>query len=676
MKKLIAFFTSSFCLGITGAFAFINLEEPKTVKAEKIEYNINDKTIKTTGKTVITNESGSKVTLLDSYLSNQSNGLSGQANNLELFLGKSGYIKAESATKDDTISISNDAMFTFCHNCDEYGNAWEITSKEIIHNSVDKDFVFYNSVFWIYDIPVFWFPYLSIADGTEKYKTGLLTPSFESTNDMGTQFNIPIYLSISDTHDFTFTPSYLTEENMLFQLEHRLNLPYSEFYTNGSITRNKQGDYRWYIEHDDTIELGDNAKMSIFIERASDNTYLQKYGFYEYEPYLDSGAKLELFGETGYIISEAHVYQELRDTNVQSAKVSGDILPNIYGTYQTKPFYYDTYAVFNTDIQNIYNSTHSSQRFIGDAKIVSPWTLWGGNRVTLNLATRYDLYNFYDTEMLDGEIYSGIKDRFLPSGSIEWGLPLLKSGKSWTYIIEPKANFTVMKQTDDYVFAKNNDSTGAFLSAATLFSDNRFSGLDLWENGTFSDYGVQWSAFDETGQNIDIFIGQSYNFNDINQTDPHSGFYHGQTDYVGRFEYELENNFRIYNRFRLSQENLSLRHSETSLQIGSGFNYLSIGHIWNDAAYSALNPTNQDINEASGGFGFKITDRIGIDFNSVYNIEDDRFQRYMGRISYTHPCYYLALEYQNDNSVKDDYVGHTTVGFKFGISLNGKTFGY
>ena len=119
----------------------------------------------------------------------------------------------------------------------------------------------------------------------------------------------------------------------LFQLEHRLNGSHSEFRTRGSFTHNREGENRWHIFNDDIIELGENARATIFLERASDKTYLQKYGFYSEQPYLDSGGKVELFGQSSYVVADAHVFQELRQSSRRYSVPDGNILPNIRGVY-------------------------------------------------------------------------------------------------------------------------------------------------------------------------------------------------------------------------------------------------------------------------------------------------------------------------------------------------------
>lgn len=651
--------------------ASININEPKTIIADKIEYDVKSETIATKGNTEIINASGQRMTLTDSYLTQNGESLSGD--DIRLWMGNHVYIESENIKRKGDITVARNALFTACDNCDSFGDAWKISTYKIVHNMETRMLRFYSPVMWTYNIPILWLPFFEMPDPGVKHKTGFLMPDFNSTNKMGTQVNVPFYISISDYHDMTITTSYLTQENPLFQLEHRLNTDHAEFRTRGSFTHNRAGENRWHFFNDDVIELGDNARATIFLERTSDKTYLQKYGFYGDQPYLDSGAKLELFGQSGYIVADAHMFQELRDSTGRWTAPDGDILPNIRAVHQTRPLFAETYATFGADVLGISGDGTSSQRLIGDARLTSPWTLWGGNRVTASLSARYDVYHFDNTEMVDNSDFSGFKNRFLPSGYLEWGLPLFRPTNNWTQIIEPRARITFMRHTGDDQFALNNDSAGAFLTDSSLFSDNRFSGLDLWENGTYADYGVRWSAFNESGKTVEVFLGQSYDFTDRAATDPNSGFHDGASDYVGRVSYNNAKWFNVATRFKFAQNDLSLRHLETSANIGTARNFLNIGHIWSQQFIDSLTP-DEDINEAVIGAGIQLTNRWSVRWNAIYNMEYGEFQRHTGGFFYTHPCYYLSIEYKRDNAIKEDYVGNTTFQFRFGMSIEGQQY--
>lgn len=678
MKYLVSFL-SIFVLPNIALALGVDLNSPKTIKSDSIEYNVKTEEIKTSGNTEMTNASGQRVKLNNLTISKDKNNL--VTDDIELWLGKHVYIRAEEITRNDAKTVAKDAEFTACDGCDDYGNAWEIFGKKIIHDSNEKMLYFHNASFWVYNdtFPILWLPYYEMPDPSVKYKTGFLNPSFNSTNDMGLQINIPFYINFSNTHDLTTTLSYLTKENPLFQAEHRLNLRHSEFRTKGSFTHNKEGENRWHIYNNDKIELGENARAYVYIARTSDKTYLQKYDFYDYQPYLDSGAKLELFGQTSYVVADTHIFQELRQAYGNQHSISGNILPNIRGTYQTDPFFKETYLNFSGDILGVSGDDSNSQRLIGEARIISPWTLWWGNRITASVAARYDIYNFDKTSIYeDGQqtdSFSGVKSRFLPNGYVEWGLPLYSVENSWTYIIEPRARLTLMQHTNkDAVFAVNNDSAGRFLSDTTLFSDNRFAGLDVWENGNFIDYGARWAAFNEN-HNIEIFLGQTYDFNteskdgDFND----NGFRNGFSDYVGRVSYSRKY-FQIASRFRFDRENIGLSHIENSLYVGKDGYYLSVGHIWDTQPIDVFSTTDKDTHEISAGAGIPLTERLRIAGSVIYNAYEHLVQRHSSGIYYEHPCYHFSLEYSRDNTIKYEYVGNTTYRFKFGISIDGKHY--
>ncbi len=670
IKRRLSFLLACIVPAAAGAMS-LDADTPKTIVAPKIIYDVKSETIETAGDTEITNASGQRLTLKDSYISKTGDELAGD--DIKMWLGNHVYVESDSIIREGDITIARDATFTACDNCDRYGDAWSITATKIKHDMDSRMLYFYNPVLRAYGLPLFWMPFYEMPDPGVKYKTGFLMPDLASTNNMGTQINLPLYISFSDTHDATVTLAYLTKENPLFIGEHRLNLSHSEYRTTGSFTRNKKGENRWHIFNNDVIELGEYTRATVFLERTSDKTYLQKYGFYNDQPYLDSGATLEVFGQSSYVVADAHIFQELRSTWGRHAVPSGNILPNIRAVHQTDPLFSETYLTFSGDVLGISGDGTSSQRMIGDVRITSPWTLWGGNRITLSASTRYDLYNFSKTDLIDEANFSGLKNRFLPSGYVEWGLPLFRPSTTWTQVIEPRARLTVMPHVDDEVFMINNDSSGALLSDSTLFSLNRFSGLDLWENGTYADYGVRYAAFSTSGDTFELFLGQSYDFDNRADTDLNSGFHNGASDYVGRLEYNNSSWLDLRTRFRFNQEDLALRHMDTTATVRYASASLNVGHIWSQQfadSYTDVDTTNEIVS----GFGVQLTPRWRISFNAIYNASLGQFQRHTGGVFYEHPCYYMSFEYRRDNTVKEDYVGNTTFQFRFGMSIQGQHY--
>ena len=340
------------------------------------------------------------------------------------------------------------------------------------------------------------------------------------------------------------------------------------------------------------------------------------------------------------------------------------------------------------EIQNLRKEYHIGKNSFGwkfifcpheeNGQIVSPWTLWGGNRLTASVSGRYDVYNFNRTQIYEDskivDSYSGVKSRFLPSGFVEWGLPLFSAEENWTYVIEPRARLTIMERTNTKsVFSVNNDSSGRFLSDTTLFSNNRYAGLDVWENTNFADYGARWVAFNDN-HNIEVFLGQTYDFNAPDQDFNDNGFRNGFSDFVGRIVYSNNDNVQLSTRFRFDRSNMLLNHTENSVYVGKNGTYLTLGHIWDSRPIDIYSTNDKDTHEFISGAGLQITKRINIKGSAIFNMYEHVFQRHSAGIFYNHPCYYLSFEYHRDNVIKEDYVGGTTFQFNFGMSIDGKHY--
>ncbi|MDR0967449.1 MAG: LPS assembly protein LptD [Rickettsiales bacterium] len=670
MRKLFGLFFITFTALPQWAFSdmSVNTDTSKTITADKIEYNTNTKAIKTTGDTKIQNQSGQSLNLRNAYVADK-NIASGD--DITLYLTPHTRITADSITKTDGNTSALDATYTNCAECDKTGEPWKISASRVYHDDTKKNISLYDSTLWFYDIPVFWSPWISYPDPRIKYKSGFLTPSINSTNNMGMQFNLPLYLNFSDYHDLTITTSYLTKENPLFLAEHNLNTKRANIKTTGSFTHTHENQNRWHLFNDDLIELGDNARMLVFFNRTSDKTYLQQYDFYNNQPYLDSGARLELFASRGYTTIDSHFFQELRVTNKNTKNPSGNILPNIHGVYQTAPLVGNTYFSFMGDVLGIQKSNSSNQRILGESRVVSPWFLPFGQKLTLSAAARYDLYNFIDTPIY-GDLggYSGTKGRFLPSGYVDWSMPFIRYGQQWTNIIEPRARATFQRRMASPNFI-NTDSAGSLLSDAMLFSDNRLSGYDLWGNSSYTDYGVNWTAFNNDGIQTQLFLGQSYDFFVADKLDKNSGFHDGASDYVGRADLYVDN-FSIANRFRVSNTDLGLRHLESIARFGHK-NYIDAGYIRAIQFTDTLSPYTI-VSELVLGGDINITQRLSLRGRAIYNITNEHLQRLNAGLYYDHPCYTLSLDFSRDGTERlyvdgENYYGGTRLRFQFSLKL-------
>ncbi|MCL2369138.1 MAG: LPS assembly protein LptD [Alphaproteobacteria bacterium] len=676
VKYLIHFFTLSlfhFCAN--GAKALpLSTDTPVSITADTIVFDRRAQSVHTDGRTIIETD-GTRMTLLDAYLTER--GWTAGSRHGEILLGTRTLIEGSDIAKVGPTTTASRGLYTACHICPDSRHAWEFTASRIRHEADDQMIHLHNTVLWVYGVPVLWLPYISYPDPSVRFKSGLLMPTTNTTANMGYQINVPLYLNFSNYHDATITFGYLTDENPIWLFEHRLNAERSSFRTTGSFTRNTYGVHRWHIFNNNYVELGENARANIFINRTSDNTFLQQYSFYDAQPFLDTGARIELFGESGYIVASGHTFQELRSnrTHGNQTTQSGDIFPHVRGTFQTLPIFNDTFITFNGDIIGMYNRNENSnvQRMVAESGIVSPWTIWGGNRITLSANARYDLYYFHQAEpfMGAGQI-TGAKTRFLPSAFIEWSLPLINTqSPNWIHVIEPRARFTVVRVLEEPAFA-NIDSTGAVLSDATLFSANRIPGLDLWMDGDFLDYGLSWTAMGNNGLTISTFVGQTYIFTQDTEFNINSGFHAGASDIVARASIDYKDWFTINNRARWDSQSFAVRHFESFARLGTR-HFIEAGYIMAVQLADEQFIEDSRAHEIAGGFGVHLNQHWHARARTTYNITDNRIQRQAFGIYYEHSCYMIGFEFGHDGARRlgatpaEDFRGQTT--FKLVFSL-------
>ena len=119
-------------MSLPGFAITIDADEPRTIVADRIEYDFRSETLKTSGNTEIVNESGQRMTLTDSYITQSGAELSGS--DIKMWLGNHVYVSSDNITRRGDLTIARNATFTACDDCDAYGDAWEITTYKIIHD--------------------------------------------------------------------------------------------------------------------------------------------------------------------------------------------------------------------------------------------------------------------------------------------------------------------------------------------------------------------------------------------------------------------------------------------------------------------------------------------------------------------------------------------------------------
>lgn len=146
------------------------------------------------------------------------NNMTGWLKNGKLFMAKPHvYVEAERVAKNkgDSYSFRNAKVTA----CDGEKPAWSVTTAEG-DIELDGKVKLYRSAFRIKDVPVFYWPYMSLP-GRQERESGFLMPYGSISEKLGLEVNLPYYWVINDEADATFYQNFMTRRGYKQGIEFR-----------------------------------------------------------------------------------------------------------------------------------------------------------------------------------------------------------------------------------------------------------------------------------------------------------------------------------------------------------------------------------------------------------------------------------------------------------------------
>lgn len=136
----------------------------------------------------------------------------------KLFMAKPHvYVEADKVerTNGDTYKFTNAKVTA----CDGEKPAWSVTTEEG-DIQLDGRVRLYRSAFRVKDVPIFYWPYMSLP-GRKARQSGFLMPYMSSSKKLGIQVNLPYYWVISDEADMTVYQNYMSSRGYMQGIEFR-----------------------------------------------------------------------------------------------------------------------------------------------------------------------------------------------------------------------------------------------------------------------------------------------------------------------------------------------------------------------------------------------------------------------------------------------------------------------
>ncbi|MFM1703388.1 LPS assembly protein LptD [Aeromonas salmonicida] len=443
------------------------------------------------------------------------------------------------------------AQYTTCPPGQE---VWTLKAGSI---DIDQTEVFgeaWNASLWLYDYPVFYFPYINFPIKDER-KTGLLYPGYTQSSKNGMDITQPFYWNIAPNYDATITSRFMDRRGLMEQVEFRYmpdpahvgslyfeNLADDKQYDETPSLNEKLSDgHRYLLNARHTSRFADNAmRVSVDYTKVRDRDY--NY-FNDFSPKVGTQVENQLqqslmagyFQQNWNLNTEVRTYQIL----LASAQQPHELMPRINHNYYHQGNWYD--LAWNTEVTRFgYNNTQASEQNLGDAytgtRVYTAPTLTMPliDEAGYYLDSQYKLmYTRYDQEVPDNmsstftkrftpegasgvTLDEGIITRTLPSFRLKGGMTFERNqdwfGGDANQTLEPEFQYL-------YVPYKDQDNIGVYDSTTmrqdyySLFSDRRYAGLDRISDSNRVSLGVTTRVYDQAGdERIRLAVAQAFDF--------------------------------------------------------------------------------------------------------------------------------------------------------------------
>lgn len=656
----------------------------RVVTADEITYDLLGDKVIAKGNIALTDEDGN-VYFAD-YLELNDSFKDGFADKMRVVLVQGDYFWADKAERiGGTVTRMKNARYTPCKPCEDNPDkapAWSINAKSVEHDQENHRVSYHDAWFEFFGVPVVYTPYFSHADGTVKQKSGLLSPTFSLDSELGAGVGAAYYWGAAPDMDATIGLQAFSKEAPVLSGEFRKRYADASIVLNGSITESSriersagrefaiEDEVRGHFQGIGLWDINDKWRAGFDVEVVSDNQYLNQYNISD-EDVLESEAFVERFSGRNYAATRALFFQDLRiDRDVDQPNV----VPEIEAS-----FVQDAGAFLggrlDADISFLGLRREGSDQDLNRLSIRSGWDrrfVSGYGLVSdIEAYVHGDAYNIRDIGV-DNETKT--EGRFYPVANLKTEFPIARPFDGYQVMFAPTASVTLAPDLNesDEDDIPNEDSLDVKLDSTNLFETSRFPGLDRVEDDIKATYGIRAGVYGDGGSHTEVFVGQSYRFDDQdNPFDVGSGLARQRSDFVGSISADISSKYFLDYRFQMDGNSLESERHE--LSAAADFGKLSLAsHYFYDRSYSgaSLTSPNDDGSreQLDSSMSYYIRPDWRVRVSGRYDLgEDQGLRKADFGLDYLGQC--LSLSSTLRRNLTDDASGESSTEFMFSIAF-------
>lgn len=471
--------------------------QDRTLRAEKVVYNLETGKVIASGNVVLIDANGSTQYANKLELSNELE--AGTAADFTARQAGGGIMAAAFATRTDEGEIElYNAYYTACEPCMEDGKtkkpAWRIKARKVRQDKETRTIRYNDAVFEFLGVPLFWTPYLAHPDPSAGRASGFLTPFAGLSSSKGLNARIPYYWAIDDYTEATFTPHVFQRVNPLMEYQFARKFNTGTFDVDGSFTYasffDRDGDTFQAEDFFDPTQLPGGKKLrshvyakGLFapnetwtygfgVQLSTDDNYLNRYdqdetperfGLYEAESRRNISQAFIVGQDDSFrFATSAFGFQDLRTTfreiaedqtgagliRVIEPSLGDSELPIIAPKIEIEKYWTDpavggrlkAFGDFTTLTRDIGTDY---MRGTAGADYSKTFIAPGGIEVKPFGNARYDYFDIKPEDDDIDNVYEGVSfGRTVGQIGVDVRYPFIKSSGGVDWIIEPRAQIT------------------------------------------------------------------------------------------------------------------------------------------------------------------------------------------------------------------------------------------
>lgn len=663
----------------------------RVVKADRVIYDLQTEVVSAEGNVAVMETNGD-VHFVDKAELEQSM-KNGYVKKLRSVLADGSRFTAEEGHRINGERIEmKDATYTPCEPCKANPDkppAWQIKADKVTHDNVDHTISYNNATFEVSGVPVAYVPYFSHPDGTINQKSGLLPPTFSMSSDLGFSATPKYYWAIDPSQDATFGVRAFVEQSPMLMGEYRkrfengeLEIGGSTIYadrtdrTNGGEYEYKDEEWRGHFFGEGRWDLDDKWRAGFNADVASDDQYLRQFDISN-EDVLENEIYAERFDNRDYAAIRALAFQDVRTSD--RAADQPNVLPEMEASFLGTPG--DTLGGrWSFDASALGLTRDGSGQDVGRVSVDAGWKrkdvldIGIVNVISANLrADGYTIPKRDENLLGAGTEGDSTEGRALPVLHNVTSYPVVKSFDSGSQVVvEPMVSLTAATNIENDNIP-NEDSQDLQIDANNIFQPSRFPGLDRVEDQSHTTYGVRTGVHSPEGNKGEVFLGQSYRFDEDRNFYPEgSGLENKSSNYVGEISANYFEYLDLNYRFELASDGFAAQRHEVDADSVLGRLTLSTSYLF---AKSLEGTDLLDSREqVYGAASYRVADdwRVGTAARYDLGEENEGLRKASLTLQYLGQCYTIATTATRNYTYESTGDSSTEVTVRVGLKNLGE----